>query len=596
MSDPIITIITSLPPATATTPVVFTVVGGAGFPIRRMWASVAFPGVVGDEVIYNGSRFGAFYTNGINARASVANGYQVTILRDGGWPAGAFPVAASFTINAVDTHGNGETPADTVWVVVGDSNAEGVVQLATSSVEFGLDLPDDDINFQGHYAIGVNDPPTFINMDTGPLRPHTDGGIPLVGFYAMVGKVIIARVGVGAWMSLVAISGLRLADAYPGSTYMLATTGKNFYNTWVDWVKAFAAGRRIGGVIANWGTNDATLTGDASAFGSRWSSFVAQARTDFGNPGLPFVMIRTHSATDPATHNFLSVVRTAQDAAPLSIPNTRTVHIDKQVKLAGDLLHYLNDSSPLAGDLAATALLDIQGYPRASVVGLPDVVAWAPGSWGSGNPTPCAPADIRHNDLLVLVVFTGGTVASTLATPAGWTARAHADTTGFGGGSVSGIVERCALFTLPVTQTLLDANDNTIPDVTVTVTGSTENFAQIFCVRSSTGTLPVYVDSSAFIDPTFGTTSSATGVTPTANARILGWPGGFAGGINAGMTATNGALVALTKVKDVQYQMPDTGFQLCGLTKAMHGSGPTGNWTINTLTNMVIAMLSMAVQ
>lgn len=107
MSAPVVTILTALPPASATTPIVFTVVGGASVPLRRMWVSAVFPGIIGDEVIHNGDRFGAYYTNGINARASITNGYQVTMLRDGGWPVGAFPVAASFTINAVDTLGNG---------------------------------------------------------------------------------------------------------------------------------------------------------------------------------------------------------------------------------------------------------------------------------------------------------------------------------------------------------------------------------------------------------------------------------------------------------------------------------------------------------
>lgn len=104
---PGINIVTSLPPTSSTTPVVITVVGAASVPLRRAWISVVFPGLIGDEVIHNGNRFGAFYTNGINTRASITNGYQYTILRDGGWPAGSFPLSTSFTINAVDTLGNG---------------------------------------------------------------------------------------------------------------------------------------------------------------------------------------------------------------------------------------------------------------------------------------------------------------------------------------------------------------------------------------------------------------------------------------------------------------------------------------------------------
>lgn len=107
MSSPVVTIVTSLPPASATTPIVFTVVGTSGVALRRAWVSAAFPGIVGDEAVHNSDRFGAFYTNGTNARASITNGYQFTILRDGGWPVGSFPTATSFSINAVDTLGNG---------------------------------------------------------------------------------------------------------------------------------------------------------------------------------------------------------------------------------------------------------------------------------------------------------------------------------------------------------------------------------------------------------------------------------------------------------------------------------------------------------
>ncbi len=107
MANVVFTIITPLPPASSTTPIVFTIAGASGVGLRRMWASVVHPGVVGDDVIHNGDRFGAFYTNGINTRTSITNGFQVTCLRDGGWLPGAFPLTASFTINGVDTLGNG---------------------------------------------------------------------------------------------------------------------------------------------------------------------------------------------------------------------------------------------------------------------------------------------------------------------------------------------------------------------------------------------------------------------------------------------------------------------------------------------------------
>lgn len=110
---PAVSIDTPLPPTTAGTPIVITVVGGnVSIPIRRAWIDVVFPGILASEVIHNSTRFGVFYSNGTNTRVAYTDaagrvGYRYTVLRDGGWPSGAFPLAASFTINAVDTIGNG---------------------------------------------------------------------------------------------------------------------------------------------------------------------------------------------------------------------------------------------------------------------------------------------------------------------------------------------------------------------------------------------------------------------------------------------------------------------------------------------------------
>lgn len=107
MANVVVNIVTTLPPATSTTPIVFTIAGASGVGLRLAWASVTFSGIVGDDVVHNGARFGAFYTNGLNTRTSITNGFQFQVLRDGGWPPGAFPLAGSFTINGVDTLGNG---------------------------------------------------------------------------------------------------------------------------------------------------------------------------------------------------------------------------------------------------------------------------------------------------------------------------------------------------------------------------------------------------------------------------------------------------------------------------------------------------------
>lgn len=107
MANVVVNIVTSLPTATSTTPIVFTVTGASGVGLRLAWVSLTFPGILGDEVVHNGARFGVFYTNGLNTRTAITNGFQFQVLRDGGWPTGAFPLTGSFTISAVDTLGNG---------------------------------------------------------------------------------------------------------------------------------------------------------------------------------------------------------------------------------------------------------------------------------------------------------------------------------------------------------------------------------------------------------------------------------------------------------------------------------------------------------
>jgi len=107
VNPPVITIATSLPPATANTPVVVTITPTSGVPLRKAWIDAHFPGIIGDEAIHTGNRFGAYYTNGVNTRVTtVGGGFTFTILRDGGWPVGSFPLVTSFDVSATDTIGN----------------------------------------------------------------------------------------------------------------------------------------------------------------------------------------------------------------------------------------------------------------------------------------------------------------------------------------------------------------------------------------------------------------------------------------------------------------------------------------------------------
>jgi hypothetical protein len=73
-------------------------------------------GVLLDEVVHDGTQFGAMYQNASNTRTPITDGYRYTILRDGGWVVGG----PTLTVYATDTRG-AEAVAPNAWNCNGDS-------------------------------------------------------------------------------------------------------------------------------------------------------------------------------------------------------------------------------------------------------------------------------------------------------------------------------------------------------------------------------------------------------------------------------------------------------------------------------------------
>lgn len=67
------------------TPVTFTVT--ATGTISALWIAVAYSGVLHTELVHDGTAFLAPFTNPANSKSSIAGGFTITLLRDGGWPA-----------------------------------------------------------------------------------------------------------------------------------------------------------------------------------------------------------------------------------------------------------------------------------------------------------------------------------------------------------------------------------------------------------------------------------------------------------------------------------------------------------------------------
>jgi hypothetical protein len=99
----IIDLITPIGTISKTTPIIIDVYGTT-VPLRRAWINAAYAGVISDDMVHNGDRFGAAYQGVTNNRANITNGYRFTLLRDGGWPG-----TPSLDVHAVDTQGVGDS-------------------------------------------------------------------------------------------------------------------------------------------------------------------------------------------------------------------------------------------------------------------------------------------------------------------------------------------------------------------------------------------------------------------------------------------------------------------------------------------------------
>lgn len=87
--------------------------------LRRVILSAIIGGSASEELVHNGTDFAGSYSGGANARASISNGYQFTLLRLGGWRG----TSVTIRVNAVDVFGTlaskvvGDPQATYTWVV-----------------------------------------------------------------------------------------------------------------------------------------------------------------------------------------------------------------------------------------------------------------------------------------------------------------------------------------------------------------------------------------------------------------------------------------------------------------------------------------------
>jgi hypothetical protein len=575
MSDPVVTIITSLPPASSTTPVVFTVVGGSTAPIRTAWASVAFPGIVGDEVIYNGARFGAFYTNGINSRASVVKGYQFTILRDGGWPVGAFPVAASFTINAVDTLGNGQAPPG-LLVLLGNSNhnSQGV-STDGSARQDGVLTADTRFVMDKIYGTSSGEPVPLVDMGRGSLRVANVSTFPGFGPERFFGPEIFTLLnGFGTaatfankpWLVCVSISGVRLLDSLKASSYGTSTPafgGSNFYTYFVNRVKAARAdsGREIGALISDLGPNDGANVSDANQVAARWVQMWSDLQSDLGT-GFPLVLLQMNPNVDASFNP--SLVRPQLVTAASSIAGCRLV-IPDGLSLNSDNIHYGARRIATVGGMYAAAVRDVRGLtPRTSTVvamygyGQPEYSSSSSGAI-TFKPFPYPMTQDGQVQLLVTgsMKNSGGyvTIPSPTVPASGWTQQVNS-TQAFGGQT-----QGFALFSRPTAQADIDANNHLPPNAQILLSND-ENYCKLFTVFGPS--FPVLRNFTFFSRGSFSnanqTVASINSTRPNALVVLAFVTQGGGASLTESFTVTNANLTNLTVFSDEPYGLFTSNF------------------------------------
>ena len=455
-------------------------------------------------------------------------------------------------------------------------------------------------------APAENDPPTFTHFGPIALQAYDAGHIPGYGAELQLGRTFFA---IGGWTSgsgyltQRAISGVFTFEWDPGSTYMLATTGKNLYNTWRDQALAdqTATGRKLGIVVFILGTNDANNGTFATAVGTHAGNIVTQIGIDFpaganwSTPSIVFVM--PHVDT---TNTFTAQVRASLlTYAGMAPSNVRVVSIDRDAAIGIDGVHPDSDSYHGMGQLIGLIAGDMRGIPRRVVAGpAPEVVGFGVPAHGSGNLAVRSAAETQDGDTEHLVCLSGGFSAGTIDTPAGWTLKAS------GSSTAVGVTEQYVLFERQVNAADLDSFDRPAP-VAVTFHTSTENYAQRFTLRGP-NLHPMIDVAVAFTDPTAGVAPNVFGTgsytVPSATAsvdhtRVIRYVGGFNAGAGGGVTLTDPGLTLVAEIKDASYQLPDTGYQLASATSGVCDlAGPTGVASVTFATSTLPAIITAIVK
>jgi len=117
-------------------------------------------------------------------------------------------------------------------------------------------------------------------------------------------------------------------------------------------LNAWAGGYEVVGMIWIQGEADSIVEVEADAYETNLNSFIAQARIDFNNATMPFIIARLNADNVAA---FAGTIRTAQDAVAAADSRVTVVNPDV-INLDIDNKHYTADGCAELGELLGAAL------------------------------------------------------------------------------------------------------------------------------------------------------------------------------------------------------------------------------------------------
>lgn len=481
--------------------------------------------------------------------------------------------------------------------MLGDSNFNSMgVDLGGAQRQDALATPNLKVTLDKIYGLAASEPINLVDMGRGPLRIANATAFPGFGPEISFGNEIVTLLnGYGAtstalnmpWLVCDSISGARLKDALPASTYGQATPafgGLNWYGAFKARIRAAetASGRTLSLLISDLGANDGANTTDANNVAANWVTFWTQFLIDF--PDCQLILLQMNPACDAAFNPTL--VRPQMVLAASQIPGCRLVIAD-DLPLGTDDIHYAARRIYTIGGRFAAATRDVMGLVQRTATN-PTFLGYGQPEFHpiSGSTSTLKPAAYpltqdKHLQLLMVgSMKNSGTyvdIPSPTVPASGWTQLGNS--TQVIGTQTQGF----ALFSRSTSQTDIDGNDHIPPGAQILLSND-ENYCKLFTLFGS-GALALDGSVTTFNETSFSTNPfTASGVTTTKdNSLVVIAFVTQGGGLSPDehFTVSCGTLPDLAIVSDEPYLLNTTGYGVIVFAVGRKATaGATGNITI----------------